>query len=478
LAAIVGLAVLSALYFSQARDVKRLREWAGRAPERSAEGQPTVPPATSAGRVVAQPQQPRPVPVPGRAAAASAAGAAPASAVAAGGATEEHDALAEDTGERELVEAGSDNGDAGEREPVTAGETGESDLYDETGEHELSRDGDTGDEQAVAAGPEAEGDADEEDERFAPPDGEPAVAAGSSADAESGAGAASDEVERDAEAEEASEERQPAEEREPVGAQARAQGASAARSGLAPSTAAGGMAAGAGQAPARPATPRSEPVRPPPQLPSRPMPDRAGSPPLPGGRAPARTGAGGGAGQTAIIPPPARARWYRRLARHPRYLVLVVAGVLIVGGGAAFGITQLTKEDTGGGGIPPAGDSAGDRAAGGGGSAGGGKKPAAPVNPKTVTVAVLNGTTVPGLAAQMGDKISGFGFQLGNITNSTDQEQGRAESAVLYAPGHKREAVAVARKLDISQREQVDAETQAVAGEATVVVITGIDQTR
>src|SRR5437764_13311947 len=38
-AAILGLAVLSALYFSQARDVRRLRDWAGRAPERSAEMQ-------------------------------------------------------------------------------------------------------------------------------------------------------------------------------------------------------------------------------------------------------------------------------------------------------------------------------------------------------------------------------------------------------------------------------------------------------
>ncbi len=37
LAAVLGLAVLSALYFSQARDVRRLREWAGRAPERDAE---------------------------------------------------------------------------------------------------------------------------------------------------------------------------------------------------------------------------------------------------------------------------------------------------------------------------------------------------------------------------------------------------------------------------------------------------------
>ena len=50
LAAIPGLAVLSALYFSQARDVKRLREWAGRAPERSAE-------QAMGGRVAAQPQQ-------------------------------------------------------------------------------------------------------------------------------------------------------------------------------------------------------------------------------------------------------------------------------------------------------------------------------------------------------------------------------------------------------------------------------------
>src|SRR5436190_7376668 len=41
-AAILGLAVLSLLYFAQAREVKRLREWAGRAPERDAELQQRV----------------------------------------------------------------------------------------------------------------------------------------------------------------------------------------------------------------------------------------------------------------------------------------------------------------------------------------------------------------------------------------------------------------------------------------------------
>src|SRR3954470_10172791 len=37
IAAFFGLAALSLLYFAQAREVKRLREWAGRAPERAAE---------------------------------------------------------------------------------------------------------------------------------------------------------------------------------------------------------------------------------------------------------------------------------------------------------------------------------------------------------------------------------------------------------------------------------------------------------
>src|SRR4051812_50054148 len=36
-ASFLGLAVLSLLYFAQAREVRRLRDWAGRAPERAQE---------------------------------------------------------------------------------------------------------------------------------------------------------------------------------------------------------------------------------------------------------------------------------------------------------------------------------------------------------------------------------------------------------------------------------------------------------
>jgi hypothetical protein len=63
-AALVGIAVLSLLVFSQARELKRLREWAGRAPERAADLEQRV---TAAAAVRVQHQGPavqsvRPVP--------------------------------------------------------------------------------------------------------------------------------------------------------------------------------------------------------------------------------------------------------------------------------------------------------------------------------------------------------------------------------------------------------------------------------
>src|SRR4051812_48619450 len=58
IAAFFGLAVLSLLYFAQAREVKRLREWAGRAPERAAELEQAVVEHAQEARRVPVPQQP------------------------------------------------------------------------------------------------------------------------------------------------------------------------------------------------------------------------------------------------------------------------------------------------------------------------------------------------------------------------------------------------------------------------------------
>ena len=178
--------------------------------------------------------------------------------------------------------------------------------------------------------------------------------------------------------------------------------------------------------------------------------------------------------QTAIIPP-RRRPWYRRLAANPRYLVLAIAGLLIVGGAAAAGVTQLSSDDPG--------TSGGQQNPDGAGNGGDGNQPSdenggtekRAVVPGDVKVAVLNGTTVPGLAQQVADRVTSHGFDVGTVANTQDQEQQRAESVVLYSRGHVREAQAVNKRLGIGQREPIDAASQELAGDASVVVIAGAD---
>jgi LytR cell envelope-related transcriptional attenuator len=176
--------------------------------------------------------------------------------------------------------------------------------------------------------------------------------------------------------------------------------------------------------------------------------------------------------QTAIIPPP-RQPWYRRMLASPRYVVLVIAGVLVIGGAAAAGISNLS-DDSGEGASPGTGNSSAPAA---NGDSGGGepKQERAPVVPGNVTVAVLNGTTVPGLAKQVSDRVAAQGFQVGTVANTADQEQQRAESVVLFAPGHRNEARAVSRRMSINQRQPIDPGSQSLAGDATVVIIAGAD---
>jgi hypothetical protein len=139
-----------------------------------------------------------------------------------------------------------------------------------------------------------------------------------------------------------------------------------------------------------------------------------------------------------------------RLAE-PRYLVLTFVLVLVVAGGAAYLITQ------------------------GSGSAdgkGGKTKPAKAVKPGEIEVTVLNGTAVPGLAAEFGDKVEGKGFQLGAVTNSSTSFE---NSIVMFERGHKPEARKVAKALDISEVKLMTPEIESVSGSATVSVIVGED---
>lgn len=172
--------------------------------------------------------------------------------------------------------------------------------------------------------------------------------------------------------------------------------------------------------------------------------------------------------ETAILPPRPTDTWYARLG--VRYLAIVLVGLLVLGGAAAYGITQLTGKNSGGG--QGQGASSGDPAKAGSGQSN--PKQGGAVKPGSVTVAVLNGTTVPGLAATLSDEVGAAGFKVGTITNFSDQQL--AESVVQYAPGHQAEARAVSRRLGIAQREPVNPSSQALAGDATVIVIAGGDK--
>jgi len=153
--------------------------------------------------------------------------------------------------------------------------------------------------------------------------------------------------------------------------------------------------------------------------------------------------------------------------RNPVYVVLAVAGVLIVGAAAAVGVPALvngSKDDT------PSKSSKKKTAAKT-------KTAATPVAPDSITVAVLNGTSIPGLAAQVGDRVDAEGFTLGTVSNAQASGQ-RANSVAMYSTGHERDAEQVAKKLNIGNVSRIDANSQSIAGDASVVVIVGTDKTQ
>jgi LytR cell envelope-related transcriptional attenuator len=151
----------------------------------------------------------------------------------------------------------------------------------------------------------------------------------------------------------------------------------------------------------------------------------------------------------------------RSRSRHRQSVVAALAVLLVLGGTAIYGIARLT------------GAGAHDSTQADRGSSKKPKRKAAAIDPGSVSVAVLNGTTVPGLAASLRDRLAAAGFAKGTIGNYSDPRL--AASVVQYAPGRRPEAKAVAGRLGISRREPVTAGTRALAPDATVIVIAGAD---
>jgi hypothetical protein len=97
------------------------------------------------------------------------------------------------------------------------------------------------------------------------------------------------------------------------------------------------------------------------------------------------------------------------------------------------------------------------------------------VVPSTVNVAVLNGTSVPGLAAKVGDDVTANGFKLGTVSNSRGQFD---QTVVMYAPGQQRAARKVAHDLGVQPVQSIDRQTERLAPNADVVVVAGADRAK
>jgi hypothetical protein len=156
--------------------------------------------------------------------------------------------------------------------------------------------------------------------------------------------------------------------------------------------------------------------------------------------------------RAALQPHP---RWRRLVGRvsQPRVLGLVALLAVVLGIAGIFGSERLLR---------------------GGEESGHGLRPGTVV-PGDVEVAVLNGTSVPGLAGKVGDDVRVNGFKLGTISNSRSRFD---QTVVMYEPHQHRAAKRVAHDLGVKPVQPIDRQTEQIAGGADVVVIAGADRAK
>ncbi|HEV2999858.1 MAG TPA: LytR C-terminal domain-containing protein [Solirubrobacteraceae bacterium] len=97
------------------------------------------------------------------------------------------------------------------------------------------------------------------------------------------------------------------------------------------------------------------------------------------------------------------------------------------------------------------------------------------------TVAVLNGTTVNGLAKRTAAKIEGAGFDVPADLVTDAVEQNRSATIVMFAEGARDEALEVAKVIGVGRDavDVLDTSTRTLTqGRARVVVTVGADQSQ
>jgi hypothetical protein len=166
--------------------------------------------------------------------------------------------------------------------------------------------------------------------------------------------------------------------------------------------------------------------------------------------------------------PPLEPQTPRRRSRVGR-LVALLAGAAAAGA-VVVAVLMLTQSSTPSASTSTAGHATGAHA---------GKKTGA-FNPATVTVAVLNGTAVNGLAGHTATRLAALGYKRGTVATASNQTF--TTSVIAYMPGRRADALQVARALRLkpSAVQPIDSSTHTVACpqapcNAQVVVTAGAD---
>ena len=101
--------------------------------------------------------------------------------------------------------------------------------------------------------------------------------------------------------------------------------------------------------------------------------------------------------------------------------------------------------------------------------------PASATNPSELTVAVLNGTSTNGLAHHLAEDLQQSGYK--HAEASSGVPPGTHTSTVIqYRAGHRADGQGVAKALDVTRVQPMEASTASLAAHATVVVVAGADQ--
>jgi hypothetical protein len=163
----------------------------------------------------------------------------------------------------------------------------------------------------------------------------------------------------------------------------------------------------------------------------------------------------GGAGRAPVAPPPRFSEPPRKRSLGLR-IAFVVAGALVI---AAIEVALLHFTGSGGNSNTTRASNTSNAPS----TTTTRHKRTATVVPSTVTVSVLNGTATNGLAGRISNQLTSAGYKQGRVATASDQT--RTATIVAYMPGHKQEALAVAKSLKLGPAsvQPVDPATQAVA---------------